>query len=231
MTANETRRYEMLTRVREFGQTCRACFEDSPQALRQFEIVATEVARMGEHAVGKMSSARQGVPQRAQARAALIERLTAISGTARALDPDVPGLGDRLRLPRARGEQVLITTGRLFAREAAPVASHFVAHGMPPDFITGLLALVERLERAIAVRLQEKSGHAAARARIGASMAAALDAVKRLDAFVGNRLQHDPVMLATWRHARHVRHARTSVAGVTTGEAPPPEAVADRVRG
>lgn len=73
-----------------------------------------------------------------------------------------------------------------------------------------------RLQFAQAIRGREhgKDDHAAARASIEGALLSGLDAVRKLDVLVANRLRGDPVTMAVWERDRHIessRRARRSV--------------------
>ena len=217
MTAKDTIQYAMLIRVSEFGDIHRDRFAHSGVARDQFAVVANAVTQLSQHAVAKMSTARQGKTTKVAARRALAEEIGAVHRTARAVALTTPGLDDAFHLPHPQTDQALLTAGRMFARDAEAFAGPFVTHGLPPTFIVDLRAKVEQFERAIRDRRVEQSGHAAARGGIQATLAAGLTAVRVLDALVANELRHDPVTLAAWQRERRIVRTR----GGRTVSAPP----------
>jgi hypothetical protein len=46
-------------------------------------------------------------------------------------------------MPNSVSDQTLLTTGRKFVRDAEPLRSQFLAHGMPASFVADLNALVD----------------------------------------------------------------------------------------
>ena len=97
MNAIERRRYEMLVRVRDFGDAHSDLFPETSLARRTFAAVAEAVQQLNAHAVAKMSSGRS-TPTKALARAMLLDRLAAISLTARAIAETTPGLEEKFTL-------------------------------------------------------------------------------------------------------------------------------------
>ena len=94
MNILETRRYEMLVRVRDFGASHRAAFRKVPLGGKMFAEVASAVTELGEQAASQISgrsTVREGSSSKAVARAALRDSLDATSRTARALALDTPG--------------------------------------------------------------------------------------------------------------------------------------------
>ena len=70
MTSMETKRYEMLDRVREFGDAHADRFPASSLAREQFAAVAVAVKELSAYAVKKMSAAHEGSRQKTAARPA-----------------------------------------------------------------------------------------------------------------------------------------------------------------
>jgi hypothetical protein len=130
MTRMEMRRYGMLGRVRDFGQAHRDLFPESSVGGQAFATVAAAVAELSEHAVAKLSSAREGIRAKTEARHGLIDRLEAIARTARAIAVDRPGFDDSFRLPRQHSDEALVTIARVFIQDAEATKDQFVAHGL-----------------------------------------------------------------------------------------------------
>ena len=102
MTSKETRKYEMLVRVRDFGDSHQELFPRSTPAGKLFMEIADAVDELDQHAVSKMSAqgaALEGGGARVEAREALRERLDAIIRTARMMADDRPDLANTFRLP------------------------------------------------------------------------------------------------------------------------------------
>ena len=158
MNSFDMRRYEMLVRVREFGNTQADVFPPSTIAGQAFAEIAATIQGLNTHAADHLSgrgSAREGVTSKAVAREALREDLDAIIRTARAMSLDTPGVEDRFRPPRGVGDLSLLNTARAFARDAAPLKEQFINYSMPDDFI-------EDLDRDIRLRRGEprsRRGH------------------------------------------------------------------------
>jgi hypothetical protein len=221
MKAIDTRRYEMLVRVRDFGETHGDLFQETSLAREQFTAVAAVVNQLSGHAVTTMAAEREGLQRKAMARAALADQLQTISRTARGMSEDTPGLEDKFRLPVRGSIQTLLTAGRLFARDAEAFESQFIAHAMPPTFLGDLHAIVQAFERAIHDRVESKEDQIAARSNIAAALLSGASAVRKLDAILANQLRNDPATLAVWRHDRRVDYTRRGKRA-TGVPAPPP---------
>jgi len=223
MNSLSTRRYEMLVRVRDFGVTHAALFPPSRLGAQAFAAVGGAVAALSDHAASQFSgrgSAREGTVSKAVAREALRDDLEAILRTARALALDMPGIDDKFRPPRGTGDQTVLHAARAFARDAAPLAADFIKHDMPEDFLDDLQNDIKELEEAMRDHEAGKDTHVAARAGIESAIDAGLDAVRRLDAIVPNRLRNDATTLALWERARHVEYRSSKGKNETV----PPEA-------
>jgi len=112
MNTIETRRYEMLVKVRDFGRAHGDLFPTSSPGGNAFAAVEAAVTELGRHAVMKMSSqgaARDGGERREAARTAVREQIDAISRTAGLMAEDKPDLAERFRMPKARNDQALLT--------------------------------------------------------------------------------------------------------------------------
>ena len=221
MNGQDMRRYEMLVRVREFGNTHAAIFPPSTVGGQAFAEVTTAIeslkAHGAEYASGR-GSARETATTKGIARAALREDIDAIIRTARAMGITNPGIEDKFRPPRGSGDLGLLNTARAFARDAAPMSNEFFAYSMPEDFIDDLNRDIRAFEEAMRGRDAGTGAHIAARAALDTTMEAALNALKRLDAAVPNRLKGDTAALAVWTRAR--RLAPASRRGESTDAAP-----------
>jgi hypothetical protein len=206
----ETRRYEMLVRVRDFGLAHGDLFPESSHAREQFATVAAAVTQLGTNAVSRMSAGRKGKSSKALAREALFDRLEDFGRTARAIAQNTPGLEDKFHLPEPQTDQALITAGRLFAQDAGPFTAQFVGHAMPATFIADLIALVDRFEQAIHERETGKDDRTAARTSIEEALASGTNAALRLDAIVANHLKGDPVTMSVWRRDRRIGYPNRS---------------------
>jgi hypothetical protein len=213
MNELENKRYQMLTRVREFGSRHASDFPADSFGGQIFAEVGAVITALAGYdtaqSVGR-GGVRESTVSKATARAALYEHLLAINVTARALALDTPGLETKFRMPRSGTDQALITAGRAFAADAVPLAGEFQKHEMPADFIDELNADIAALEEAISGRARHRDSHVAATASLDATVDRGIKAVQRLNAIVRNKFRDDPAALAAWESASHVaRRSRT----------------------
>jgi hypothetical protein len=131
MNARETRQYEMLLRLRDFGNTQRDVFAGFIVAQQAFAAVGRAIDELTATDIRKMSawiSPRAG--RKAAAREALIELLLKASQLVkvlRARGQATPPFG----CPESRSDQALLTAGRQFERDAATLEAECTGHDGP----------------------------------------------------------------------------------------------------
>ncbi len=229
MNSNNTRRYDMLKRVCDFGAGHADVFPASSLGGKMFARVTAAVAALDEHAAARVSNdgaVRDGARAKFAARETLRGALHAVSSTAQALALDTPGLGEKFRLPYTRADQALLSAGRAFAQDARAYAAAFVAHGLPTTFRRDLDAAIRGLETAIREDAAARNTDVAARAAFDAAMEEALTAIRRLDAIVANQVRGDGTALAAWERARRVDRPARVRHGAAEPAAPSPMRVA-----
>jgi len=209
MNAIERRQYQMLLRVRDFGDSFGGRFPPSSVARDNFAAVAAALKELDAQDVAHMAASLSARAQRKDlARQALLARLQAISQTARVLGQDQSGVLQQFEVQAQPTDPTLLTTGRKFARDAEAFSSQFIAHGMPVTFLADLNALVDRFESALRDRGLGREATRAARLTTRATAAAGLAAVRSLDAVVNNHLAGDEVARAVWARERRIVYPR-----------------------
>ena len=223
MNAIERRQYQMLLRVRDFGDSFGERFPPSSVARENFAAVAAAIKELDAQDVAHMSASLSARAQRKDtARQGLLARLQAISQTARVLRQDNSALVQQFEVPAPATDQTLLNTGRKFARDAEALSSQFIAHGMPVTFLTDLNALVDRFDNALRDRGLGSEARRAARLSTKATVAAGLAAVRSLDAIVNNHLGDDEVTRTVWKRERRIVYPKRT--DVTPTPAPVPAA-------
>jgi hypothetical protein len=200
----------MFVRVQDFGVAHTADFAASSLGKQHFTTLDGIINEIEGHSTSKASGvglARQGTATRSQARAELFADLQAINRTARAMSDAAPGLEDKFRLPRGTNDQNLITSGRAFAADAAPLATEFIAHELPADFLEDLNGDIAALEAAISQQSSGVGDHVAANAAIDDAIDRGTELVRKLDVIVKNKYANNPGVLAEWLSASHTERA------------------------
>ena len=211
MKDTERRRYEMLVRVRDFGDAHAASF---PAASRGGELLTTLgqiVEDLGAHAAQQSASATAATAlaaSRSAARETLWDELEAISRTAGAFDPERPDLTERFQLPRRnRNDQVLLATARAFLAEARPLKAEFVRYELPANFIERLEAHLAAFDESVTEQNLRAQSRVAATSSIGETIERGVALVRQLDAIVKNKFRDDPAELAAWESASRTERA------------------------
>src|SRR2546426_6544305 len=163
MNAKETRQYEMLLRVRDFGNTHRESFAGSSVAQQAFAAVGAGIDDLTATDMRRMSASMSARAERkAAAREALADMLlkvTQLVKVLRARGQATPPF----ECPESRSDQVLLTAGRQFARDAAALEAEFTGHGMAPTHIAGM---TDAFEEATSGHAMSRADHKPTRTRI-----------------------------------------------------------------
>lgn len=219
MTSRDRRRYEMLTRVRNFAATHEPLFPDTSSAHAAFATVAAAIERLEALDVAERSASLAArVERKLSTRRLLIDTLTRAGLTARVLAKTNPRLEARIDPPLPKAELGLLTVARQFAASARPCDPQFAGHGIP---LAEVDAAIGAFEQALHQRGMGRDDRVKARAEIEAAFTRALDAVAALDVSVANCFTADPVVLAVWRHDRRVEVRRRG-GGIPAAPVPAP---------
>lgn len=206
MEDTDRRKFEMFTRVKEFGDAHGNAFAANSLGKELLGIIAAVVAELEGHAATQASggsSARQGTASKAAARAALRDDLEAINRTAVSLGVETAGIGEKFRIPRNATDQMLLATARSFATDAAALKADFVRYEMPADFLEDLAADIADFEAATSSRNAGVGNRVAATAAIDDAVERGSKAVRQLDSIVRNKFRVDAATLAAWQSASH----------------------------
>jgi hypothetical protein len=208
MNATERRDYEMLMRLRDFGSTHRDLFAGSAVAQEAFASVSTAIDELTATDLLKLSaSVSARADRKAMTRKTLIDLLVKASTLARVLKARGTPLPSAFAMPVSKSDQVLLTVGRQFARDAAPLEAEFLSYGVEPKLIADATTAFEAATRDRGIK---RADHVAAIARIRELLAGALLEVRRLDLIVDGVLAGNASILAAWKQARRVVSTRTS---------------------
>ncbi len=236
MTRTDRARYEMFSRVRQFGKTHGQRFSESSIGGKAFATVTAAVDALEQNAKAKVRNADDGKEARALARNAIVEQLREVARTARLVSTKVSGgAAKAFTVPRWQSDAGLLTAARAVIEDGRDAAELLVQLGLRESFVDDLQALVTRFEQADRGRQAGRLGLAAAQAGFTTAMAQANDAVLTLDVVIANTFKHNPTVLAEWEAARHWKSkraaSRTTVAApaTVTVDTPPPPATTEPV--
>jgi len=223
MNGIETRRFEMLARVRAFGANHSASFAPASLAatlLTQIGAAVDTLTARSAAQIGSQSSTRRATANRTLARQTLRDDLEAISRAARVIAAQMPSLDEKFRMPGSLRDQTLLGTARAFLADAAPLESEFIRHELPADFIATLTANIAAFEQALSEQRRAREDHKTATTAIEETLTTALTAVRQLDALVRNKFRSDTVMLSAWVQASRVQRGGHGKGSKAPG--PPP---------
>ena len=207
MTKRESRFYEMLVRVDEFGVAHVGLFPAPSPGGQLFATINVGVSHLRTHEVTQATGgrdARLGASAKIAARNTLRSALRLVRDTARTVAAGTPGLPDKFRLPRSGGDQPLLAAAKAIVEAATPLRDQFVAHRLPATFLDDLTASVAAFQQSVDDHARATEMQVGARANIRTALAEALVAVRHLAPIVANVLKDDPGLMAEWQTARHV---------------------------
>jgi hypothetical protein len=106
------------------------------------------------------------------------------------------------------------------AQAAESSAAHFVAAGLPTDFIARLEGAADAMVRSVSDRKQTRGRLTGATKGLATTLSSALKLVSVIDALVTSALVDDPALLANWKVVKRVRRMPTHAPAETTPPAP-----------
>jgi hypothetical protein len=224
MKDTEIRKFEMLTRVRDFGAAHAASFPANSLGGQKFAAVGAVVAELETHGAAQSSgkgAAQASTGAKSAAREDVREQMIAIRETALALESVRPGVSDNFRLPRTNGDQALISGARAFVAAATPLKNEFIQHEMPATFLEDLTAVVLEFERALNEKNLSTEKRVSATAAINASLNNGAKLVRELDPIINNKFRGDAATLAAWTSASHVERPAKKAASKVQPSPPP----------
>ncbi|MFL6256325.1 MAG: hypothetical protein ACJ74T_15070 [Pyrinomonadaceae bacterium] len=226
MDTLETKRQEMFIRVCEYCTQFAASFPAGSYGAGLFEKLREVVLGLNAHALDQSkgrSSVRESSASKAVARDELLRLMDAISRTARVIAYDIPGLGNKFRMPHGIGDQALLIRARNFASEAEPLKAEFMKRSLPASFIEDLNEAIRDFDAAINQKVQHRGKQVAATAAIDDFIERGIRLVRELDALVRNLFSNDGSALAAWESASHVeKPARRGKRKSNGSPTPPP---------
>ena len=220
MNDSDARTHQMLVRSREAFAQCVSDFAEGGAARQLYtdlQAGITEVeAKAAAFGTGR-SDARQGTETRNNAREALLADLFAIREGAKVLDVE-----NRFPYPPRNNDEQLLQTADVYATNALPLKTQFIAHELPSDFLEDLAADKAVLQTAIAGRSNAVGDHIAAREDLDDALGRAVEIVRKLTSLMKVKYANNPGKLAEWMAASHIERAprRAAAAGGSTPTPP-----------
>jgi len=230
MNSEKGLRLQSFRRVDAWGQTHPDVLQAAPaQVLAQFTLLSGIVIQIeadaalqgAQHDLGK-SNTTQAQTLMGEVRA----QMRSITQVARGLKGTVIGISAIATMPAPTlNAPALVLAANTMAQNATTFTQDLVDRGLAPDFIDTLLATAASLKASGDAQGQAVSTRMNATQGIGRAVTQGITIVSFIDAALMPQLRKDPVLLASWRHAKGV--ASKGVAGsITPPASPTPGAVA-----
>lgn len=140
-------------------------------------------------------------------KAAAYRRMKLYARTARTLEKTIPGISKEFHLPTGRNEAVLVARGRAFVAAARVHEVAFAGRGLLKADTDALEDILDQIEAKEAEQDSAKQSEVGATAGIDQVLDDGLDAADVADAILRNIYANDPVKLAAWISARHIKRA------------------------
>lgn len=140
-------------------------------------------------------------------RLAIRRKMVSYAKNARAIALNKPGFDELFKVPDDNNDNLLVAKGREFVKEANTNAADFSALGKTPADAAALTADLDAFEAADAAQAEGKQDTVGATAGIDDMIDDGMKAEKFLDAIMSNVYRDNPIKLAQWKTARHVRRA------------------------
>jgi hypothetical protein len=224
-----TRKFEMLSRVRDFGAAHPAQFPAGGLTADLMTRIGAAVEALGAYSVAQVSgggAARQGTHGKAVARARLREDVETVARIAKAIDARVPGVSRAFQLPTSNRDQALLDSAKAFLEAAAPLAQEFALREIGETFWAQMRQDVAAFEAAAVSQQRGIKSRVAANQAFDQKLAEGMGLVRELGLILDTKLKRDPMLLAEWRSSARVRSVgRGPRPGAETdAEAAPPGA-------
>ena len=208
MTDREQNILEMFVGTTAFDAENSNDYKSLPDAAASFVSVRATIDALQTHSAAQLSGASgRAVEQKSTLRAAQRRKMKRYSRTARALNIDDVGFRRLFRVPDNDNDQLLLATAREFVVEARRFPTEFAGRGIPASLADELEADIAAMETAIGAKAAGKIGSVGATAGIDEQIQNGMNAERILDSIMHNVYFDNPVKLAQWKTARHIKSA------------------------
>ncbi len=208
MTDREQNILDMFISTAAFDTANFNDYKTLPEAVANFVIVRAAITALENYSAAQLSGASgRAVEQKSTIRAAIRRKMKRYSRTARALNIDDAGFRRLFRVPDNDSDQLLLATAREFVVEARRFAAEFAGLGIPATLADELEADINAMEAAMTAKASGKIESVGATAGIDEQIEDGMNAEKILDSIMHNVYFDNPVKLAQWQSARHIKKA------------------------
>jgi hypothetical protein len=192
----------MLVRSREAFAQWVDDFAPGGAARQQYAGLQADIAEVEQkdaaHGAGR-SNAMQGTGTLNNAREAILADLFPIREAAK-----VMGVEDKFPYPPQSNDERLLQLIDIYATNALPMKTEFIAHELPSDFLEDLAADKAVFQAASAERMNAVGDHIAAREELSDALGRGVEKVRNLTSLVKVKYANNPGKLAEWMAASHI---------------------------
>jgi hypothetical protein len=211
MTDREENIQNMFISTVQFDAVNSNDYSSLTDAATNFAIVRTAISALETDSAAQISGARgRAVEQKSVLREATRRKMKRYSRTARSLNIDDPGFRRLFRIPDSDNDQSLLATAREFVAEARRFAVDFARLGIPANLADELGADIAAMDTAINTKASANTETVGASAGVDAQIERGMTAERILDSIMKNVYHDNPVKLAEWGSARHVKRSPKS---------------------
>ena len=208
MTDREQNINDMFIGTAAFDDENAGDYRNLPDAAANFAIVRGVIAELENYSAAQVSGASgRAVEHLSVLDAAVRRKMKRYSKTARALNIDDPGFRRLFRVPEDNNRQILMNAAREFVVEARRFPNEFEGRGIPATLADELEADLDQMETQLTAKATGKIGSVGATAGIDEQIEDGMKAETILDSIMHNVYFDNPVKLAQWMSARHVKKA------------------------
>ena len=207
-TDRQTNIYDMFGGTLAFNTLNAGDYASIPDAAIEFASVQAAYDALAQFFATQTSGERAAaVELKVVLRAAIRRKMTRYAKTARALNLTTPGFDKLFKVPDSNSDDMLVATGREFVEQALAHQTEFASLGIAKTLALSLTADLDALEAAQLSKVNAQGETVGATAGVENAIETGMEAEKKLDAIMTNVYYDDPVKLAQWHTARHVKSA------------------------
>ena len=214
-----TRKYQMLSRVRDFGATHPELFPPGSASARLLAGIGSAVDALSAISVAHVQgsgTAREASRSKAACRDTVRDKVETVAKIARSMEAETPGFSNKFRLPETRREQALLDAAKAFVADSEPLRARFAEWELGEEFWAQMAQDVAAFEASMLHRERGVTSRKAAGQAMEERVAEGLRLVRRISPLVHKKVKHDALLLAAWEGSVRVR-------GVGRGQQEPGE--------
>ena len=146
----------------------------------------------------------------------LIDLLEEYALAAAAIDDEIPGTAERLKMPRLRNDGNLIAAATSFFNDSADIKSELEEAGVRPGARAMLATFRDAFRQTAARRDSSEEKHAEATGGMNDAMQKMMNYSRSRDKFIRLKYRNNPAKLAAWTVASHLDRTPKSSSKETT---------------